>query len=135
MIADALLELETHQTYNLHSNDLLFGAEIEQLHDYIADLTETKDEYESRYLECQSEYTMRKDNYAQRENIFKNNIQHITEKYIFAIDDPVLSLKKSYIELFLINKIDISFLQGSSYQFSLRLKNFACDYISTKIPL
>jgi hypothetical protein len=26
-------------------------------------------------------------------------------------------------------------LQGSSYQFSLRLKNFACDYISTKIPL
>lgn len=71
------------------------------------------------YDEYGREYSLRVQSYGHKVALFEKKIQLLAEKYIFAHTNPLARLKKTYIELFLLDSVQVDIVHGPDYAFEL----------------
>ena len=116
------IQISQHEWWNLEYEDILSSEQIEEIKLWIWDLKHEKDLFLAEYAVFCEQYESYKKTYSSKIISFQKKLQILAEKYIFAHTNPIARLKKSYIELFLLDKMDIWFLQWSEYKFSLSEK-------------
>lgn len=119
LIEEYEIQISTNETWNIEYEDMLSPEEIAELKIWLWELEEERDIFNINLSDYEERYQSRVNNYQLKVNIFQKKLQRITEKYIFAHTNPLWRLKKSYIELFLLDKMDIWFFQWPEYSFSL----------------
>lgn len=119
LIEEYQIQISTNETWNIEYEDMLSQEEVSELKIWLWELEDERDILNINLSEYQQRYQSRVNNYPSKVSSFQKKLQIITEKYIFAHTNPLGRLKKSYIELFLLDKMNIWFLQWSEYGFSL----------------
>lgn len=71
------------------------------------------------YDEYGREYILRTQSYGHKVALFEKKIQLLAEKYIFAHTNPLARLKKTYIEFFLLDSVQVDIVHGPDYAFEL----------------